>query len=407
MILVNLIGNDCFRRILLMCFFCFQFNCFSQLTKIDHQFRNSEGDINYILPYLILENDTVDNPFKLQLQYQYYSYLHLFNKISKPFFLKKKLTDTMVSMIPAKEEILRKVDSQKIVMFNEEHHNPFHRLFLETLLKDLKEKGFTVLAVETLSWKDIKLNDRGYPISISGTYTVEPYFANLIRTALRLGYKVLPYESISSIGETIKSREKNQANNLANIVNKEKGNVLIFAGYDHISEIPISSNHGGQNEWMASILKKKLTIDPLTIDQTEMAVDNKLEMISIPFKDNKSYTVAELNYKYDISLVYPKNAIYLHNELNKTKIEITIAKKVIDKTQLIQFYVKEEYESHQNRSIPFEQFIPNSIKTDVYLDPKYHYVLIIRNKSYKVIYEHQIDDLKKTVNLVLPAKNNF
>jgi hypothetical protein len=379
-----------------MCFFCFQFNCFSQLTKIDHQFRSAEGDINNILPYLILENDTVDNPFKLQLQYQYYSYLHLFNKISKPFFLKKKLTDTMVSMIPAKEEILRKVDSQKIVMFNEEHHNPFHRLFLETLLKDLKEKGFAVLAVETLSWKDIKLNDRGYPISISGTYTVEPYFANLIRTALRLGYKVLPYESISMIDETIESREKNQAKNLTNIVNKEKGNVLVLAGYDHISEILINSNHGGQNEWMASILKKKLNIDPLTIDQTEMSVDNKLDIISIPIKDSKNYTVKELKYKYDISLVYPKDATYSHGELNKTKIEISISKKEIDKTQLIQFYVKEEYESHQNRAIPYEQFIPNSTKTDVYLDPKYRYVLIIRNKGYEVIYKHQIDDLKNS-----------
>lgn len=391
MIPQNLIGKI---SILLIIFFIFSNSVNSQSMKIYNEFKTASGDVNYISPYLVLEQDTTSNNFVNQLKYTYSSYIH--KKINKPLFKKREI-QIKINYKTAQNRILKCAKLKRVVMFNEEHHNPLHRLYVETFLINLKKQGFTILALETLSWKDKELNSRGFPIATSGGYTVEPYFSNLVRKALELGFKVLPYETKVNGSSSIESREENQANNLVKIFKQEKGKILILAGYSHISEAPIISHNGNKIKWMAALLKDKLKIDPLTIDQTEISSSEKIKEVSIPYKNKKPYILSNYKDRYDIHLVYPKKTEYLHYDLGKEKIRISINPKYVSKNYLIQFYIDKEYLEYKNKAIPYEQFLIEDLEMTTYLNSKRSYQLIIRNENYKIIFQKQVNNLNKNI----------
>ncbi|AUD06073.1 hypothetical protein [Spirosoma pollinicola] len=76
--------------------------------------------------------------------------------------------------VPAQEYIIQRAQSEQLVIINEAHHNPPHRVFTASLLKGLYQAGFRYLAAETLYASDSTLNQRGYPLIGSGYYTREP-----------------------------------------------------------------------------------------------------------------------------------------------------------------------------------------------------------------------------------------
>jgi hypothetical protein len=169
--------------------------------------------------------------------------------------------------VPALEAIAKVSASQQVIIINEAHHVPQHRAFTIELLKKLKQRGFTHFAAETFSELDAKLNERGYPIKSSGPYIEEPLYGDIARTALKLGYKVVPYEV--GFGGGPDARERGQAENLKKrIFNKDpKAKVLIHVGYGHNSEAISKSG----TKMMAGYLKELTGIDPTTIDQTLMS----------------------------------------------------------------------------------------------------------------------------------------
>jgi hypothetical protein len=167
------------------------------------------------------------------------------------------------SPVDAIEAIAKAAVSRQVVMINEAHHVPQHRAFTIQLLAALREKGFTYFAAETLH-PDADLAKRGYPTRATGAYIEEPLYGDIVRTALRLGYKVIPYEHEEYVlGESMEVRERDQTRNLfERILQKDpKAKVLIHAGYGHISE------SDGPRRTMASYFKEKTGIDPLTINQ--------------------------------------------------------------------------------------------------------------------------------------------
>lgn len=168
--------------------------------------------------------------------------------------------------VDALDAILRASDAAQIILINEAHHVPQHRAFTYELLKALRRKGFTHFAAETLSEEDTSLNERGYPKRMTGYYTNEPLYGELVRVALKLGYRVVPYEWTGEY--TPDNREQGQAKNLVDRILKEspKARILVHAGYAHIEE---SGTLVGAKT-MAQRLKEITGIDPFTIDQTEM-----------------------------------------------------------------------------------------------------------------------------------------
>lgn len=189
--------------------------------------------------------------------------------------------------VSAKAYILQQAPRQRIIILNEAHHNPRHRVFTASLLKGLYQAGFRYLGAETLAYPDSMLNKRKYPLLGSGYYTKEPQYGNLIREALDLGYRVFPYEARTKEDlSSGKNRELAQARIIAQLVEQDpQAKILLHCGYDHVVEVPLT------NSWqkaMAGRVKELTGIDPLTIDQQQWT-----EM-SQPAKEHPLYQVMTL-----------------------------------------------------------------------------------------------------------------
>jgi len=116
-------------------------------------------------------------------------------------FLKYKPVD-------AKDFIIQKAKTEQIIILNEAHQQPYHRVFTTSLLADLYKQGFRYFGAETISEWDSVLNKRKYPTLNSGYYTQEPCYGNLVREALRIGYTVFTYESTIKKTDTEENKLK-------------------------------------------------------------------------------------------------------------------------------------------------------------------------------------------------------
>ena len=165
---------------------------------------------------------------------------------------------------PALEVIPELARNHRIVLLNEAHNIPLTRTLTVQLLSRLRAEGYDYFAAETLYQTDTGLQARGYPIPTSGFYTQEPICAEMVRTALKLGFKVISYEIMTDAGGNL--RETEQAKNLYRKVFKHDPNakLVVDAGYAHIQESGVYL--GGKS--MAEHLRKLTGLDPLTVEQT-------------------------------------------------------------------------------------------------------------------------------------------
>ena len=239
----------------------------------------------------------------------------------------KDSIENKINLLDAKDFILQKSIDEKIIMLNEAHQSSLHRVFAESLLQGLFDNGYKIFCVEALSngkHKDTLLNSRKHPIQDTGFYTINPSFGNLLRTALKIGFKVLPYETTQQIGDEI--READQANNIKNIINEfPNEKIFIYCGVGHSIE-------GNLDYWGGKSLAGRITeltgINPLTIDQFFYSEKSKPEYnnpllnfmnfetpsvpvdingLPIPFKEDDGWI--------DIIVLHPKTN-YVNNRPN-------------------------------------------------------------------------------------------
>lgn len=174
----------------------------------------------------------------------------------------------------ALEAVVRASRGRQVVMVNEAHPVPQHRAFTLQLLARLRAEGFTWFAAETLFEEDTALNARGYPVSASGAYTLEPVYGDLVRTALALGFRVVPYDSPPGID--LDPRERMQAANLVErILQKDPdARIVVHAGYGHIAK----AVRPGALVPMAVRFRQLTGIEPYTIDQSQMTEHSRPEL---------------------------------------------------------------------------------------------------------------------------------
>lgn len=96
--------------------------------------------------------------------------------------------------VAAQDRILVEAKNRRLLIFNEAHYMAPHRLFVLSMLKELKAMGYTHLGLEALNHDDSLLNQRKYAVTQTGIYTQEPAFGRLIREALELGFVLFAYE---------------------------------------------------------------------------------------------------------------------------------------------------------------------------------------------------------------------
>jgi hypothetical protein len=221
---------------------------------------------------------------------------------------------------PALEAVVELAKGRKAVFFNEAHNVPLTRTLTVELLSKLRADGYTYFAAETIYQSDTELQKRGYPIDKSGFYTMEPICAEMIRTALKLGFKVVAYESEKEGNGDV--REYDQAKNLYERVFKADPNarLVVNAGYAHIQEN--GKYLGGRS--MAQHFRKLSGIDPLTVEQTMLiehppgtenhpyyhaVVDSLHPKKPIVFEDAKGTPWTLKPKAYDVSVFFPVDEV--------------------------------------------------------------------------------------------------
>ncbi len=229
------------------------------------------------------------------------------------------LTDEHYTAQPALQAIAELARPYRAVFFNEAHNVAQTRTLTVQLLAKLHAEGFDYFAAETLYQSDTKLSLRGYPTRDSGFYTEEPIYAEMVRTALKLGYKVIAYEDESAGSPD--QREAAQARNIYRQVFKRdpQARLVVNAGYGHILEQ--GRFLGGSS--MAEHLRRIAGIDPLTVEQTMLfghaarsddhpvytAVMQQLHpKVPIVFVD-KAGKPWSLRAGYDVSVFFPRTRL--------------------------------------------------------------------------------------------------
>ena len=167
--------------------------------------------------------------------------------------------------------IERLAAERRLVMINEAHHVGQTRVLTLALLPKLRALGFTHFAMEALREEDSAIGARGYPVLNSGNYLREPTMAELVRTALALGFELVPYET--ALGTiTPEKRESEQARHLyeRTFAKDSEARVFVHAGYAHVHE---KAGYLMKVEPLAMQMRARTGFDPLTIDQTLLRAD--------------------------------------------------------------------------------------------------------------------------------------
>jgi len=311
----------------------------------------------------------------------------------------------------AKEYIVKSFKNSQVIMFNEAHDRVQTRTLLLSTLSDLKMAGATILAMETLN-KNGNFNELD---KSTGYYTAEPIAGQIVREALRLGYKIVSYEDTAT-GSSSKQRDRNQAKNLLNRISKKDKveKTVVLAGYGHISEYCNDSTHKS----MAMYFFDFSGINPLTINQVDF-IESSPNPIIRPFLEkvvkSKISEVKALDrttvdnlYEvmsdekmpksdhFDIYIFYP-NTIYIHNRPDwlltsneKDFVSVEVPKNI--RPVLIQAYVSAEIKSEKDfdLKIPFDQtFTTESGKAWFVLQKKVKYDIIFRDEKNMIVLKQQ------------------
>jgi hypothetical protein len=313
-----------------------------------------------------------------------------------------KITDAAknLSYTDAHTYIISQAKKNRVVMINEAHNEPLHRVFTASLLEDLYRVGFRYLAMEMLSNKGhnaiTRVNmDAGY-------YVCEPVAGELVRKALELGYTLVPYEDTVS-GHSVKQREYAQAQNLFDFIQKRDSSakILVHAGYGHIDEGSTSDDFIP----MAAYFKIISGIDPLTIDQVTMTEGSSsafgsfiydrwirkhpLSVSAVILDSSKSIELSG-QVMNDMYVIHPptkyNNARPLWMTMNGWKKEVQVMPAYRSLFLVQAYYDKEYNDVTGNHSIPADQTYQNAANGVYYLYlHKGIYKIVFRDKQYAVL----------------------
>ncbi len=139
--------------------------------------------------------------------------------------------------IDAKKEILRLAAQHDVLLLNDIHHYPSPRVFLYDILDGLRKLGYKYIALEALNVQDTLLGQRKYPVvGLTGVYTNEPTFGEVVRKALELGFTLIPYDyGFSNMKDRFRVSCLNILSSIKG-VNLNKDKLIVFGGYGNIEE---------------------------------------------------------------------------------------------------------------------------------------------------------------------------
>ncbi|HXD76496.1 MAG TPA: hypothetical protein VN616_01750 [Puia sp.] len=208
------------------------------------------GDYETGLQYLDKSFDTIDN-----------------SAIRRIYKTASGLKD--IQHVNAQRFIHLEAKTRRVIMINEAFAKPVDRAFTLSLLSGLYRQGFRYLAMEML---DNFSNHTLTRVTMhTGYYAAEPVAAELIRTALSLGYTLVSYEDTAAADHSATQRDSIRAENIYDILRHDTAaRILVHASFADISKRP------GPDGFIPTALafRRISGIDPLTIDQTDMTEES-------------------------------------------------------------------------------------------------------------------------------------
>jgi hypothetical protein len=313
-----------------------------------------------------------------------------------------------ISLFPAADEIVEAAKHADVIMFNEAHDSPQSRSFLTSLLSRLRDAGFECLAMETFSHEgSLASLDES-----TGYFTCEPSSGEIVREALKLGMKLIPYESRNSSEfppvKKVNMREVEQAENLYRAISKPGGGVkrtVVLAGYGHISEVYFDTSFVS----MAMNFKRISGIDPITVEQTAFLENVSTyghRLLAKLYPDTGVSVVSPADlYRFgldtagqDLYLYHPPTK-YIHNRPNwllnlpsKKFVPVKMPRK-LKKPVLAQAYFTKEItaEKDYQRKVPADQtFTVDDGYLWFALLVGEQYTIVIRDAKNAVIYSEPV-----------------
>ncbi len=306
---------------------------------------------------------------------------------------------------PALDAIVDLAKGRKAIFLNEAHNVAITRTLTVEMLPRLRAEGFTYFAAETLYQSDVDaMQKRGYPTPASGFYTMEPIAAEMVRSAIKLGFKIVAYESEKPGNGDV--REYAQAKNLYDSVFKHDpaARLVVNAGYAHIQEN--GRYLGGRS--MAQHFRKLSGIDPLTIEQT-MLIDHPPGTSNHPYynavmaalhptgpivfesKDGTPWTLKPK--AYDVSVFFPADQVRDGRptwlDLGGLRLPYSVSGKVCqDEYPCL---VEARYANEGDDAIPADRLVLDGTKSTTTGDvrlfqgrPEAHANLFLRPGSYRL-----------------------
>lgn len=348
----------------------------------------------YQFSHTIEQNYPKEN--ELENKAKLYSYIGEYQKALEVWDNKRNhianypIINNKFKAVSAIDYIENKAKTEQIIIINEAHYQPYHRVFTKMLLQKLYNQGFRYFSAETLTHFDtLRLNKSKFPILTSGYYTTEPCYGNLIREALKIGFKVFAYETnvLDTSENKIEKREQEQAKNIKKILDQDSNaKIFIHCGFGHLTEWCII-----EPKLMGCLIREYTGINPYTIDQvcnTERysrksetpfykSVNNIDYSLSTFYKSNNiiDYSIFidsndnVLNEKnlYDLAVFLPRTK-YINGRPNWMFDNERKAYSVdsISDTYpcLIKAYIENEFNQKVNKGIPYDviELKNNSIK---------------------------------------------
>lgn len=301
--------------------------------------------------------------------------------------------------IPLSEVVDSIIVNNRVIMLNEMHFNPHSRAFVISWLEKCYENGYRYLAAETLSRNDSLLNERRTPLlGTTGFYSDEPVFGDLFRTALNMGYTLVPYESYD-----FSKREEGQADNLIkNILVKDpEAKFLLLGGFGHITD---------RKGWhmMGGYFREKSGIDPFTMDcamyfddpywEADSLLTTYFDLIDAMLVREPILFYDTMNHVYintsgmDATCCLPRTRFIEDNipewKLYNGKVLYTIDRRYIDKNGFPEGCVSAFLKSEGEQCVPIDQYMYGKDESEFKLALyKGEYLLRFDDgKEYKYVY---------------------
>lgn len=361
----------------------------------------------YLFPEEINEKnnclDSIENgAHACSIHYSYIGELNYVLKLRNTFYSEKSKTNSSLYKdklnligVSAKKYLLNKTKNEQLVMINEAHYAPFHRVFTMDLLAELYKQGFRYIGLEGLVNHNETLheiNTTRYPTINSGYYIREPQYGNLIRYAIQLGFTVFAYDENNT--KSVNEREIDQANNILKIIKKDStAKILIHAGWGHIREDTT------EIKTMAYYIKKFSGIDPFTISQasynqqsdqnyeSEMYIHFSPKNIPSTYLDKKTKKPISIS-GCDLTIFHPR--INYENERpnylkkNKMYYKIPLTNKFsLKEPHLIFAFIKSELDS-KNEPVPVDLiYVQKNYERiqNLFVPFKGEYTIVYKTKS--------------------------